>query len=392
MANWFADVFGFREAQDYEQVRSSFCIETDADTGDIVLTTVPKTGERRSFYVGKFDMPSVVELRDMLVTPKENMTSMLTFDHIVADVAHLHRSHPGAVFQVASQFNCLEMPGPNTRPEHGITDYYLDRTQGPQCAISCPAGILYRNYFVNGHGQGGLGNQLDTLKHLGEYLGNTGTTTNGGDQNDEATQYWTMQNGYALPVHPQSIAMLRRRIAKGEVNMDSAVQKLRVGVHWSTEVTPPEQQAEGPHCVTQVYCSALPVAYTNTPMSDWKPFCRMVLDGTYEATLAVAAIIAHQRQERVSVYLTKVGGGAFGNDEKWISDAINKAIRQFKSHPLDVYLVHYRAIEHYYLSAIVHPDVLLADVILVADVTEAEPSFLGTEVDQEQSCAEEDAV
>lgn len=38
--------------------------------------------------------------------------------------------------------------------------------------------------------------------------------------------------------------------------------------------------------------------------------------------------------------LTKVGGGAFGNEPQWIVNAINKALHTFASHPLDVYLLH----------------------------------------------------
>lgn len=76
----------------------------------------------------------------------------------------------GSVFQVASQFNCLEMVGPGERPEDGITQYFLDKTQGPgssascihafyaasiadfahrktACAMACPAATLFRNYF-----------------------------------------------------------------------------------------------------------------------------------------------------------------------------------------------------------------------------------------------------
>ena len=55
--------------------------------------------------------------------------------------------------QVASQFNCLEMNEPGARPEDGVTRYYSDAMQGPACALSCPAGTVFRNYFVNGHGQ-----------------------------------------------------------------------------------------------------------------------------------------------------------------------------------------------------------------------------------------------
>lgn len=44
-----------------------------------------------------------------------------------------------ALFQVASQFNLLEMINPNITPEMGIDRYEFDRTQGPICAMSCGA-------------------------------------------------------------------------------------------------------------------------------------------------------------------------------------------------------------------------------------------------------------
>ena len=42
----------------------------------------------------------------------------------------------GALFQVASQFNLLEMAGPSVSPEDGVTRYGGDHTQGPACAIA----------------------------------------------------------------------------------------------------------------------------------------------------------------------------------------------------------------------------------------------------------------
>jgi hypothetical protein len=53
-----------------------------------------------------------------------------------------------ALFQVASQFNALEMVAPNITPEDGVTRYQHDRTQGPACAIAAGAATIYRNYFV----------------------------------------------------------------------------------------------------------------------------------------------------------------------------------------------------------------------------------------------------
>ena len=47
-----------------------------------------------------------------------------------------------SLFQVASQFNVLEMASPDIEPSAGITIYEHDRTQGPVCAIACPAGTV----------------------------------------------------------------------------------------------------------------------------------------------------------------------------------------------------------------------------------------------------------
>jgi hypothetical protein len=50
----------------------------------------------------------------------------------------MHRSpeNAGATFQVASQFNLLEMVSPDVMPEDGVTRYEYDRTRGPACAIA----------------------------------------------------------------------------------------------------------------------------------------------------------------------------------------------------------------------------------------------------------------
>jgi hypothetical protein len=41
------------------------------------------------------------------------------------------------------------------------------------------------------------------------------------------------------------------------------------------------------------------------------------------------------------VYLTLVGGGAFGNEEFWILESLEKAVEKFKNVPLDLKIVSY---------------------------------------------------
>jgi hypothetical protein len=43
---------------------------------------------------------------------------------------HLAPEQQGALIQVASQFNLLEMVGPNVSPEDGVSGYAWDHTQG----------------------------------------------------------------------------------------------------------------------------------------------------------------------------------------------------------------------------------------------------------------------
>jgi hypothetical protein len=60
---------------------------------------------------------------------------------VTGDVRQMHQSpeNAGALFQVASQFNLLEMTGPEVSPDDGVTRYQHDRTQGPACAIAAGA-------------------------------------------------------------------------------------------------------------------------------------------------------------------------------------------------------------------------------------------------------------
>ena len=75
---------------------------------------------------------SVAELRRSLPHEFNDGVLRLAAEDVVGDVRDLH----GAVIQVASQFNALEMIHPDVTPEMGVDRYELDRTQGPICAIA----------------------------------------------------------------------------------------------------------------------------------------------------------------------------------------------------------------------------------------------------------------
>ncbi len=262
----------------------------------------------------------------------------LEFKHLVADVENLilDPQNDGAIFQAASQFNCLEMPHAAVTPDAGISTYENDKTQGPICAVACAAGTLYRNYFVNEYGQGGKkGKQIDCLEGMGTVFEN------------EREGYWIMRNGYALPTSVENLVNLKRKIYGGFYLSRTAAKKLKVGIQWDTEVT----KAKGPsrHRITQIYCSALPIGYSTIgKIRDFEPFAKLVLEATYQATFTVAAIKALETNRRVDLYLTKIGGGVFANRSRWIAEAIRKCLRKFEDFPLNVYLVHYGTLEQAY--------------------------------------------
>jgi len=274
---------------------------------------------------GSLEIPSLGELRAR-VAAGEKIRGAITVREIVADVQDLHTdiANANALFQVASQFNLLEMICPTRTPEDGIGIYENDHTQGPACAIACGAGTIYRNYFVPVNGQIGQSrdNQIDCLADIGNALGNTDN------------RLWKMQNGYALATDDGLKEISERLRACGEQELDDLIKLLRVGLQWRTQVT----LNDCAHRVSQAYCSALPVAYSKQPSQLWTEFATLVLEAAYEATLC-AAILNLQNTGNQRVFLTLLGGGAFGNNEEWILKAMERALRIYADWNLEVAIV-----------------------------------------------------
>lgn len=67
---------------------------------------------------------------------------------------------------------------------------------------------------------------------------------------------------------------------------------------------------------------------------------RMVLEAAYEATFAAAVINAADTGVH-KLFLTLLGGGVFGNDDAWITAAIERAFKIHATHGLDVQIVSY---------------------------------------------------
>lgn len=315
---WFEQLTGFKE-ESPDQVRANLYLE-----GESLISRV----NNAAFSYGRLDQPSLEELRRTVLL--DQLNGHIKLSEVVADVQKLHTlpENNGATFQVASQFNLLEMASPDVTPEQGVNGYYFDKTQGPACAIACGAGTIYRNYFVDLGTQIGqtAHKQIDCLSDVGAIL------------NNRERKLWAMTNGYVL-ASSEGLKSIRRELSGlTETDYEALKGKLRIGVQNNAEVTISADKIK----VSQCYCSALPVGYSNIPALQWEAFSRFVLEATYEATF-YAALKNFKKTGNKRLFLTLVGGGVFGNKSEWIFDAIGLALSRFAKAPLDVKIVSYGA-------------------------------------------------
>ena len=359
-ATWFNNVFGFDEnAANFATThKDSFHVKKNpkpAENEHILMTV--KTKE---IDVGVFRYRSVEELlKD--ATDNPSARSVFGFDSTTnlkyltmtspAHTVHMNPSYSGSIFQVASQFNALEMAGPELTPQNGITNYVNDHTQGPVCAMVCPFGTLYRNYFcmpdvtgkqpedksVNGNPQTGTAaggtdpenNQINTLTEL---------------MKTEEFKNLRFQNGYVFVNDKDQLTAINKYLSTPE-NFWKAMMAIKYVIQEDTPVV--NVAGDGKimdHIVSQIYCSAYPVAYDPLSVSreDYYLLSSMILHAVYYSTLAYAVTRITPDEPRKKVFLTRVGGGAFKNEDYIIDTAIYNAVRHFIAYPIDVYIVNYK--------------------------------------------------
>ncbi len=153
---------------------------------------------------------------------------------------------------------------------------------------------------------------------------------------NEENQLWQMKNGYALASRGGLIEIADRLRCSSEDELDEIRKLLKIGIQWNTQVTLESLS----HEVSQAYCSALPVAYSEHPSGLWEAFARLVLEASYEATIC-AAILNSRNTGNKTIFLTMLGGGAFGNEKIWITDGITRALKLYDDWNIDVAIVSY---------------------------------------------------
>lgn len=316
---WFEALVGFPELSG-EQVRGNLVVSRGVMTSKV---------NGSSYRCGALEIPRLRELRERTEHLRQILRAENEVTNIVASVQDLHKCSRcnGAMFQVASQFNLLEMINPEITPEHGVGIYENDNTQGPSCAVACGAGTIFRNYFIKVNGQIGQSkhNQIDCLHDLRKQL------------HLESNSDWELRNGYLFVSKPCLHGITERLACLDVTEMDILRSSLRVGVQWNAEVT-----VGGANIVSQAYCSAAPVAYSDSNSDLWEPLATLILEGAYEATL-LAALLNREQTGSSDVYLTLLGGGVFGNRKEWIFRAIRWALGSVKHCGLNVKIVTFRS-------------------------------------------------
>lgn len=266
-------------------------------------------GAGHAFDGGRFAVKSVGSLKQeagakSIAAPKVKL-SVIAGQDALTDIGLLQAAAaPGSLFQVASQFNCLEAPDAMLVPVHR---YFKDPTQGPRASISAFPGTLVRHYAAPAK-DGSRFTQTDArqLDLLATALEGTGSR---------------VESGYLLSQNLKDFAATARVL-------EERFDDICVGVHEDVEVVFGANW-DGPllerQRIAQVFTSTFAgggysTARTEGPLLD---VCRVLLRAAYAGTLFAAAA-----QGTKTVVLTLIGGGVFGNPHPLIWESILWAVEQ----------------------------------------------------------------
>lgn len=318
--DWFEKITGFKETN-YADTQKNIWQEN----GKLFSKYCDKP-----LLAGKFSLQSLGALQNKVNFSAHKKTK-ISIKEIVSDVQELHqkKSSNNAVFQVASQFNALEMLGPNLTPENGVTIYKDDSTQGPSCAIAAGAGTILRNYLIK------VGDQIGQTKN--KQINMLSDLERAWFKNGKPL--WHLRNGYLFCSKSQLIEIHNLLSNLSLQEYEDQKKLVNIGIQSNTKVT----FNNSSNMVTQVFCSAVPIAYNSSEIKTeyWQKFAEFILEAMYEATV-LSAIKNHQINQNNKLFLTLIGGGVFGNPQPWILNSIYEILQKYRSYPLEIYIVSFQ--------------------------------------------------
>jgi len=331
--NFFKEIWGFEETLD--NVRNLINCTKNKDDNIIVESLL----NGRKVQAGKFEVrmvkqfplyPAKLGATFNIVIGNGNWTHNLK--KIDVGALQANPQNRGATFQVASNFNCLEFISNKDNASKGITKYVNDQTQGPAASISAAPGTLYRNYFVK-H------NDDDGNQHEGQIKQQINLL--------DKFPYIPVINGY--------VSFKDEEIKFIEDFEFNDISEIKVGIQKNVQATSGEKRngmiemcTDQKQIINQVFTAAMNLGgvsatYAERPIA--QKLARFLLRGAYRATILSA--IENSRTQppecigKDKLFLTLIGGGVFGNQYEWITDAILECTDLIKTSGLQIYLVIY---------------------------------------------------
>jgi len=289
------------------------------DTG---RATLDAAGHR--FDAGRFTLASIGALRSAALARRAGTShrarlSVLLGADPLTDIGLLQaHSAPGTLFQVASQFNCLESRDPGLA---SVASYFSDPTQGPRASISAFPGTLLRHYAAPAD-DGSRFTQTDDrqLDLLAKALPPSVGRVIGG--------YLTSDG---LPDFEAAADALETNFEKICVGLHDDVEVV-FGANWRGGVMPRRRIGQA---FTSTFAGG---GYSGTTRIEGavERICRSALRAAYLGTVLGAASLGRQ-----TVVLTLIGGGVFDNPHALIWDSLSWALKEVDgllSAPLHVVL------------------------------------------------------
>jgi hypothetical protein len=276
------------------------------DGGD---ATVIAAGRR--YRGGRFETPSLGALRARALAARAHAgrpdarLSLFVLDgkSPLTDIGALQaEAPPRSLFQVASQFNCLESPGAFVTR---VAEYFHDPTQGPRASISAFPGTLVRHYAAPAPGGGRFvqasdGAQLDLLADVC-------------DPGVAAVASGYLRGG-AISDAPAFARALEDRFDAIQLGLHAGIEVV-LGADWTGAVEHAPFRT-----IAQAFTSTVAGGMYGG-LDDGNPsfavIVRQLQRAAYLGTILGAAALGADR-----VVLTLIGGGVFANPIEAIWDAI----------------------------------------------------------------------
>lgn len=253
--------------------------------------------------------------------------------HQKIDVGALqaHPDNQDAVFQVASNFNCLEGGG-----YHSLLSDYVHPgmyVQGEAAATSAMPGLIARRYYLD----------LDQLNLLARFnqmysIGYNNTSGYIGHIADIDQKFGSMTDDQIIAASYLVDSGVQENVAVTGgwgPTRNELLKQTDSTKYYAQRINPSQAQR-----INQVFTAALN-AYNNNPNSaGFKNLARIFLHAAYRNTISYA-----WEHDKKKVFLTLVGGGVFQNKKEWIMEAIqaacNQSSQRTRTAPLEVTLIVY---------------------------------------------------